>query len=259
MKLFAFTLDLESDYAGNMEEYEVFDDISAIDELLSTLHSLDVKITVFAVGKIIESYPDVIRTFEKYNCEFEAHSYSHDFRKPDSEQEIEKVKAAYFNYFGRYPIGYRAPRGLISDSGIKTLEKHGFLYDSSIFPSYFPNPFKYLFSKKEVHHHAGSNIMEIPFTSVSPFRITLSISYIKLFGTNLFTKVSLPNIICFDSHLHDFIIKNKSFSKLPLIQKICYSRNKFRGIEQCVKFLKHIKQNGYEFCYMSDIYNLHKK
>ncbi len=259
MKLFAFTLDLESDYAGNMDEDEIINDISAIDDLLSALHSLDIKITVFAVGKIIELYPDVIKTFEKYNCEFEAHSYSHDFSKPDSEHEIEKVKAAYFNYFGRYPIGYRAPRGLISPSGINALEKHGFSYDSSVFPSYFPNPFKYLFSPKEVHYHAGTNIMEIPFTSVSPLRLTLSISYIKLFGTNLFTKVSLPDIICFDSHLHDFIIKDKSFSKLPLIQRILYSRNRDRGIEKCLEFLKHIKQNGYEFCYMSDIYNLHKK
>lgn len=259
MKLFAFTLDLESDYAGNINEYEIFYDIAAIDQLLSSLHSLNVKITIFVVGKILELYPDVIKTFEKYNCEFEAHSYSHDFNNPDSEIEIEKAKAAYFNYFGKYPKGYRAPRGLISDSGIKFLEKHGFVYDSSIFPSYFPNPFKYFFSNKKVHYYNNSNIVEIPFTSVSPFRLTLSISYIKLLGVNFFTKLSLPDVICFDSHLHDFIIKEKSFNKLPLVQRVLYSRNKNRGIDQCIKFLEHVKQKGYEFCYMSAIYDLHKK
>ncbi len=258
LKLFAFTLDLESDYAGNMEEYGVINDLAAIDQLLSTLHSLNVKITVFVVGKLIELHPEVINVFEKYNCEFEAHSYSHDFNNPDSEIEIIKSREAYYKYFGKYPRGYRAPRGLISDSGINYLEKQGFLYDSSIFPSYFPDPFKYIFSNKEAHYYNNSKIMEIPLTVVSPLRLTLSISYIKLFGIDLFKKLAPPNFICFDSHLTDFIVNEKSFDKLPAIWKLIYSRNKYKGIELCVNYIEHIKQNGYRFCYMSEIYDFHK-
>ena len=259
LKLFAFTLDLEAEYQGVIDQYEIFKDLPRIEEVLSALNSLDVKITVFTVGKIIESFPEIIKIFEKYDCEFEAHSYSHDFDNPDTEAEIKKAKTAYYNYFKKNPIGYRAPRGKITDSGIKHLERYGFLYDSSIFPSYFPNPFRYLFSNKEIHYYKDSNIMEIPITSVSPFRLTLSISYIKLLGVNFFLKQSLPDVICFDTHLHDFIVKETSFIKLPLIWKLIYSRNKFRGIDLCVKFLEHIKQKGYQFCYMSDIYNLYKK
>lgn len=258
MKLFAFTIDLENEYHGVIDKYEIFKDLNRIEEVISTLHSFDIKITAFIVGKIIESNPEVIKLFKKYDCEFEVHSYSHDLNYPDSETEILRAREAFYNYFKKYPVGYRAPRGKITDSGISYLEKHGFLYDSSIFPSYFPNPLRYLFRNKEIHYYKDSNIMEIPITSVSPFRFTLSISYIKLLGINFFLKQSLPDIICFDTHLHDFIHKETSFNKLPFIWKLIYSRNKFRGSELCVKFIEHVKQQGYQFCYMSDICKLHK-
>ena len=252
-------MDLEADYGGLGEKYAILKDLSKVEDLLSTLHSFGVKVTVFTVAEIFELFPDAIKLFEKYDCEFEAHSYSHNLNSPDSESEIERSKAIFFNYFGRYPIGYRAPRGKISDSGINALKKHGYLYDSSIFPSYFPNPFKYLLCNRDVHYYKNSNILEIPLTSLSPLRLTLSISYIKLLGLGYYSKLSLPDVICFCSHLHDFIISEKSFNKLPPIWKLIYSRNKHNGTDLCLKFLKHVKQKGYSFCYMSEIYYAHKK
>jgi len=226
---------------------------------LSTLSSLGVKITVFTVGEIFELFPDVIKLFGKYNAEFQPHSYTHNFDKPDSEYEIKMAKKAYITYFQKAPEGYRAPRGKISDSGIKLLEEQGFLYDSSIIPSYFPDPIKYLFSKKEVHYYNNSKVMEIPFTSLSPFRITLSVSYIKLLGVNFYKKLSLPNVVCFGAHIHDFIINDDSFDKLPFLWRMIYSRNKHHGTALCMDYLKYVRLKGYEFCYMSDLYNLHKK
>lgn len=258
VKLFAFTIDLEADYDGVVDKYEIFKEGHKIEEVLSALCSLDVKITVFIVGKIFELFPEVIKVFEKYNCEFEAHSYTHNFNNPDSEFEIEKAKTAYFNYFKRYPLGYRAPRGKISESGIMSLQKHGFLYDSSIFPSYFPDPFRYLFRNRNIHYFGNSQIMEIPITSLSPFRLTLSLSFIKLFGLRFYKMLSLPDVICFSSHLHDSIHNERSFQKLPLLQKLIYRRNKFHGVDLCVKFLQHVKKKGYRFCYMSEVYDTYK-
>lgn len=259
MKFFAFTIDLEPDYGGLVDHYEIFKDLNKVEEFLFTLNSFGVKVTVFSVGEIFELFPDVIKIFKRYDCEFEVHSYSHNFNSPDSDSEIKKARTAFFNYFQTSPKGYRAPRGKISAPGIKCLEKYGFLYDSSIIPSYFPNPFKYLFSSREIRYYDNSKIMEIPFTSLSSFRLTLSISYIKLLGLNFYKKLALPDVVCFGSHLHDFIINENSFNKLPLIWKLIYSRNKHRGIDFCVEFLEHIRQKGYKFCYMSDIYNSHKK
>ena len=262
MKQFAFTLDLEAEHAGIVDQYEIFKDPSGIEAFLVAIQSTGAKITVFTVGEAFDRFPDIIKLFEKYDCEFEAHSYSHNINDPDSEDEIQKVKSAYFNYFGKYPIGYRAPQGRISRAGIEALEKNGFLYDSSIFPSYYPNPFKYLFSNRDLHFHEGSGLMEIPLTSITPFRLTLNISYIKLFSLEFFLKLckmfELPDIINFNSHLHDFIVNENSYSKLPPFWKFIFGRNKYSGIDYCVKFLKYIKQEGYQFCYMSEIYDSNK-
>lgn len=263
MKLFAFTLDLEAEHAGIVDQYEIFKDPSHIEYFLSAMRAIGVRITVFTVGEIFELYPDVIKIFKKYDCEFEAHSYSHSVVNSDSEDEIEKSKSAYFQYFGKYPMGYRAPQGRISSSGIKALEKRGFLYDSSVFPSYYPNPFKYLFSERQIHYYEDSNIVEIPITSITPFRLTLSISYIKLFGIDFMIRLcrmfKLPDIICFNSHLHDFIVKESSYNQLPPFWKFVFGRNKYRGLDYCVQFLEYIKEQGYRFCYMSEIYELYKR
>lgn len=263
MKLFAFTLDLEAEHGGLVDQYEIFKEPEKIEEFLSVMYSAGAKITVFTVGEIFKLYPEIIELFRKYNCEFEAHSYSHDLKQPDSEHEIKKVKEAYFNYFSKNPIGYRAPQGRISASGIEALKKHGFLYDSSIFPSYYPNPFKYLFCNRHIHYYDYAHIMEIPITSITPFRLTLSISYIKLLGLNPMIKLcrmfKLPEAICFNSHLHDFIFNEKSYSKLSLFWKLIFARNKYQGIDYCLKFLEFIKKEGYTFCYMSEIYDTYKK
>lgn len=262
-KHFAFTLDLEADHAGPVRQYEIFKEPHKIEQVLSILNSIGVKITIFVVGEIFGRYPDIIKIFEKYDCEFEVHSYSHNVVNPHLEYEIERVKSAYFDYFNRYPTGYRAPLGKISSPAIALLEKHGFLYDSSIFPSYYPNPFRYLFHNRKIHYFNNSNIVEIPLTSITPFRLTLSLSYIKLLGLKFFLKLfqvfDLPDVICFSSHLHDFIISENSYNKLPYFWKFIYSRNKFSGIDFCIKFLKYIKQRDYQFCFMSDIYKLYKQ
>ena len=262
MKLFAFTLDLEADHAGIVDQYEIFKDHARIEEFLSVMQSTGVKITAFTVGDVLERFPEVIKIFEKYDCEFEPHSFSHDINFPDSEEEIERSREAYIRYFGKNPIGYRAPQGRISRSGINALEKYGFLYDSSIFPSYYPNPFKYLFCNRQVHFHNNTNIMEIPITSITPFRLTLNIAYIKLLGIDLSMKLcrtfTLPDVINFNSHLHDFIVKEASYGKLPPFWKFIFGRNKFSGLEYCVRFLEFIKEQGYRFCYMSEIYDTYK-
>lgn len=263
MKLFAFTLDLEPEYGGSVGQHEIFRDHAKIEDLLLTLQSLDVKTTVFTVGKLFEQSPEVIELFERYHCEFEAHSFSHDPTRPDSEFEIQKTKDAFWRYFNRNPIGYRAPEGRITAAGIELLEKHGFLYDSSIFPSYFPNPLRYLFSNRNIHYHKDSNIMEIPFTSITPFRLTLNIAYIKLLGLGLYKRFCqvfrLPEAICFNAHLHDFIVIESSYRKLSPFWKFVYGRNKFRGVEHCVDFLQFMRRKGYRFCFMSELYEAYRK
>ncbi|MDD5617546.1 MAG: polysaccharide deacetylase family protein [Candidatus Omnitrophica bacterium] len=261
-KNFALTLDLEPEHAGLSPNYDIFRDKGKIEEILSLITSLGVKITVFIVGEIFDRRPDIIKIFEKYNCEFEIHSYSHNHANLSDREEIEKAKKMYINYFSKSPKGYRAPCGRISKETIALLEEYGFLYDSSIFPSYYPDPLHYLFCNRNIHYFHNSRIMEIPLTSITPFRLTLSLSYLKLLGLNLYFNLlkifKLPDFICFNTHLHDFIVYEESLRKLPPFWKFVYSRNKLKGIDYSVEFIDFIKTQGYQFCFMSEIYEKYK-
>lgn len=259
MKRFAFTLDLEHDYSGSLtDHYRILQDRASIEAVLSELDGLGVKLTVFCVGQVLEQFPDVVRVFEDYKCEFQVHSYSHNIKEPDSEREIVKAKSAYFAYFGKNPTAYRAPQGRISKEGLKRLEQHGFLYDSSIFPSYFPNPFRYLLCNKHIHRVHHAKLVEIPFTSVTPFRLTLSASYVNLLGfqlyRTLFRLFTTPGDIVYDSHLHNLIFCRESYRQLPFYWRWIYHRNKHDGLGQTVRLLAYMREQGYRFSYMSELY-----
>lgn len=258
-KQFAFTLDLEAAVSGVLErEYTLFESPETIRQLLDLLKEENVKATIFVVGEIFERYPEIVRLFQEYDCEFHCHSYSHNPECPDSEEEIHKVKELFVDYFKREPLGYRAPQGKISDGGIEALTKHDFKFDSSVVPSYYPNPFKYLFKNRAIHWHKGFDLVEIPLTSISPFRLTLSISYIKLLGYGVYKTLwklfRLPRVIVFCSHLHDFFLSNDEMAKLPPFWKMIYSRNHGRGLELLRRVIKDFKAKGYEFVPMSRIY-----
>ncbi len=259
---FAFTLDLESDYASLLPDVRsrILENPARVREVLGALGGEGIRGTAFVVGQVIESYPRIIDAFLEHKWEFELHSYSHDTSKPDAADELAKGRAAFVRRFGREPIGYRAPQGRISREGIARLVDAGFSYDASTFPSYFPNPFRYLAMPRDPHFwevDATRRLLEIPFTSITPFRFTLSTSYIKLLGPGFYRfaarRFGLPGVICFDSHLHDFIVEEDSYRELPPFWRFIYGRNKHRGLEVTTGLLDLVRREGYEFRYLSEV------
>lgn len=259
---FAFTLDLESDYASLLPEvrHRILEQPARVREVLKGLASEDIRGTAFVVGQVIESHPRIIDLFEEYQWEFELHSYSHDTSMPDSAEELAKGSAAFVKRFGREPIGYRAPQGRITRGGIGRLAALGFRYDASVFPSYFPNPFRYLAMRRDPHVWTvdpSTGLLEIPFTSVSPLRLTLSASYMKLLHPTLYRAAlrgfGFPDVICFDSHLHDFVVDADSYRELPPFWRFIYGRNKNQGLAFSIGLLRFLRDQGYEFQYMSQV------
>jgi len=259
---FAFTLDLESDYASLLPAVRnrILDDPEGVRAMLASLATRDIRGTAFVVGQVIENYPRIIDVFEGLGWRFELHSYSHDTSKPDSAEELARGREAFVRRFGREPIGYRAPQGRISREGIARLAGLGFQYDASVFPSYFPNPLKYLAMPRDPHYwevDGSTRLLEIPFTSVSPLRLTLSTSYMKLLHPALYRAAlrafGFPEVICFDSHLHDFIVKDDSYAELPAFWRFVYGRHKHQGVEITIGLLDFLRDRGYEFRYLSDI------
>lgn len=263
-KHLAVTLDLESDHSGLLrDEYHSFGLPDRIEELLTMLDEEGVKLSVFVVGEVLEKFPAVIELFRSHGTEFHGHSYSHDPGQADSAEEVRKCRRAFEEYFNHPPIGYRAPLGKISDQGIENLQKEGFKFDASIFPSYHPNPLKYLFSRKSPHMYGKSSVLEIPNSSLTPFLITFSISYIKLLGFNLYRILmnlgKIPDVLVFGCHLHDYFTTPEMVARLPRFWRFVYSRNRSRGMEYTRRMVRIFKKRGYAFVHMSEVYAAYKK
>lgn len=251
------TLDLEPDhasFASGPEQYSGWE-TSRIKSLLSVLRKYQVPLTIFVVAGSLSKKPEVINLFKKHKAEFHLHSFSHSIKEPDSEKEIKKGKEAFVKFFGKSPLGYRAPVGKISKKGWKKLADKGFYFDASIFPTFWPNP-KNITLPIKPFKLREERIWEIPFSVVSRLRIPLTLSYMKLMGWKIFKiileRCQLLDTLVFGCHLHDFW-RLPAYKNLSPLWKLVYVRNPNRGLYILEQFLKFLRNKNYNFVTMGEL------
>lgn len=258
-KTACITLDLENDWYFEEPGYDHLT-FEYIDEFIELVSGLDVPLSIFAVGRTIERYPEAIdRLDAELDCEFHLHSYSHDVTKSyDFEREVRKGIAAYENHFGHRPVGYRAPQGNITDRELGLLEELGFEFDSSVFPSYRPGVYNNLSAPLAPYIPAGaSSLMEIPPGAFPGIRIPTSHSYFKLVGRPLSSYLSvspLPDVLVYNIHLQD-LYKTDSHDRLSIPKRWIMKRN----LENSERILREnvstLLSRGYQSSTMTDVFN----
>lgn len=262
------TLDLEQDY-GDLLDEPSYEGLEHIPELVNFLKERDIPLTCFVQGSILKTHPTQIKQLSALDIEFELHSYSHPRPKEmDTKLEIERGKEAYRIFFGKDPVGYRSPLGVISDRDYEVLASNGFGFDSSIFPSLRPGAFNNLRKPTKPCFVNNLKIVEFPFTVFSSvIRIPIALSYIKLLGEPylyLLRTFPLPNLIIFGFHLHD-LFELSSSRKIPFqkssfvyksIFKRIYSRGKLNGLRLLDEFISLCLRKGYAFSKVVDIYQV---
>ena len=109
--------------------------------LLARLDRLDVKVTMFILGKFAETFPDVVQKIMDAGHEIAAHGHGHQEiftqTREQFREDIRRNKDHLEQLTGKEVIGFRAPDFSIVKSSIWALEElaeAGFVYDSSIFP-----------------------------------------------------------------------------------------------------------------------------
>ena len=105
-------------------------------KILETLRDEGLKATFFVPGWTAEHHPQRTEMIVAGGHEVAHHSYSHNWIDPDypdkEVEEMERGLEALKRVVGVVPRGYRSPAGESSDSMIRLLHEHGFLYDSSL-------------------------------------------------------------------------------------------------------------------------------
>jgi peptidoglycan/xylan/chitin deacetylase (PgdA/CDA1 family) len=252
------TLDLEEDWSipNAPDRNPTFD---RLDDYIAMVSGLDVPVSVFAVGRTIERHPEVVdRLRTELETEFHVHSYQHDMtRSYDFPTEARASIEAYESFFGEPPAGYRAPQGNIVPEEWVELERAGFEFDASVFPSYRPGVYNNLDAPLTPYvPDVTDDLLEIPFAAVPWLRIPVSMNYLKLLGSPfLWTvkKVPLPDPLVFDSHLQDYW-RTEFHEHLPSPKRRLMTRNIDRAPEMFVDFMRFLDAEGYEFTTMSEVY-----
>jgi len=249
------TLDLENNWEFDGPElgYATFE---YLEEYIDLLDSLDLPLSVFVVGQTLEERPDAIeRLREGLDVEFHLPSYSPDLSgTADLEREVRKGKSAFESFFGRQPEGYRSTQGRIEQSDLQLLEKEGFAFDSSVFPTYRPGVYNNLDSPIEPYRAGG--LYEIPVGVVPRLRIPLSQAYVKAIERpflSMLQRVQLQDVVVYNTHLQDFY-NTRAHEALDHPKKFFYQRNIDNAERVFRRVVETLRQKGFSFVKMTDVY-----
>ena len=257
-KTACITLDLESDWFVD-EPGRTYQTVEYLDAYIELIQSVDVPVTVFVVGRLLEERPDVVDQLDAaLDCAFHLHSYAHDpemsrgFRS-DLREGIE----AFESFFGHRPQGYRAPLGKISAENLVTLDDEGLAFDSSIFPSYRPGAYNNLDAPTHPYRPAGTDgLVEFPIGVLPYVRIPTAQSYLKLGGQAYIRLLELlepPDPLVFLSHLHDFIdTPANEYRSQPM--KAIQQRNLTESASLFQELVQQLTAMGYRFRTIGELY-----
>jgi hypothetical protein len=132
-----------------------------LDRLTILLSKYNIPATFFTTSMYANINKESIKSLSVYH-EIASHSKSHsDFSVSDpldSKSELEKIS-------GKQVFGFRIPRFRKIDKSV--IKAAGYIYDSSINPTYIPGRYNNLFTQRKLYTDTRTNLVVIP-VSVSP-------------------------------------------------------------------------------------------
>jgi len=153
------------------EEFEI--SRKGLLSVLNLLSHYNAKATFFVTTNFAKKYPQLIKNISKdHEIACHGHSHSDDYSNKKFFDKIRLAKKEKEKIIGKKIKGFRAPRFNIKN--IEKLHDLGFVYDSSIHPTWIPGRYMNLFKKRKIYKIG--NIIEIPI-SVLPF-LRLSIFWL---------------------------------------------------------------------------------
>ena len=264
-KLACITLDMEPDYGDPQKKIRLLETPEYYERYISIINKYGVKVTMFTVTSLFEKRGEQFKELaSRIPLEFSVHSHTHDPRRACTEDEVSNAKNAYQEFTGKAPLGYRAPIGNITKDGLGHLMNYGYSYDASVYPSIRPGEFGYFNLHMpnvpfRVTREDGESLVEFPFTAIEKARIVFAMSYAKLFGwmgySTLLNIFGLPDTALFLSHPYDFYFGFIPNNTVTGLERLALARNSKRAFDYFEKVIRHLKNKGYKFVFISELHN----
>ena len=187
-----------------------------VPRVLEFLKQRDLKITFFVVGQdaALEKNQTALRSIAEHGHEIGNHSFNHEpwlhlYSEDELEREIEAAEIAIERATGFQPTGFRGPGFSFSTATLQVLQRRGYQYDASTFPTFLgPVARAYYFMKSGLDRAErakrkqlfgkfsegfrplrpyrwrthGLQLLEIPVTTMPVFKLPIHLSYILFLG-----------------------------------------------------------------------------
>ena len=260
-KRFYLTLDFEEDL-GSAAPSATFYSHKGTPRFIERVLAHDWKITIFVTGQILAEQPELIEPYRAHpdRFSFGLHAYDHRdvFNREAQLSNVERGLKAYADFFGRPPLIYRAPNGMLLRGQLLRLVDNGVLAGSNFFPCWFPGRFDYSHVPRTPFRVEGTDFIEMPFSVTRLPRIPIALSYHQLFGRTLLTQLASfdrPSSIVFDFHLHD-LFPETWYNTIPISRgmKMAYyqASRPGRAIELFERLTADYAGKGYVFADLHD-------
>lgn len=169
--------------------------VEGLNNLLQIFDKYEIKATFFTPAEVAIKHTMLIRKIHKLGHEVACHGLFHEKNEYlgtslEQEQNIKRATDIIRAIINWHPVGFRAPCLRINKATLDILEKSGYLYDSSIVPTFVPGYYGFLFASKKPYRPSTRfitkkglrKIVEIP-VSVNPLvPLPLSAAWMRNLG-----------------------------------------------------------------------------
>ena len=221
---------------------------------LELFSDLNVRGTFFVTGRFAENNRESIIQTASDGHEIANHGYSHKSLLDLSSQEL-KNEIVYsqdiLQKIVKRPIGFRAPYCSFSTEMFSILKKNGYLYDSSIHPTYIP--FRYDNREYPVISFKKDGMLIIPISVTPKFRLPIGWIWLRNFGA----KWSLAGArsllrqgidVVFYAHSWEF----EDISNLKYVSWLKRRKTGSKFAKMIKIFVTSLLDMGYEFITMEE-------
>jgi peptidoglycan/xylan/chitin deacetylase (PgdA/CDA1 family) len=173
MKKILLTFDLEEfdiaeEYGAKLDlATKIHTSYIGMERILALLKKYDAKATIFCTAFYAENAPEQLRRIVADGHEIASHGYYHD-RFETADLLKSRVKLAEIT--GKSIVGFRMARMAAVDN--QAIESAGYLYDSSLNPTWLPGRYNYL-DKPRTTFRVLDKLQVIPASVTPIFRVPL--------------------------------------------------------------------------------------
>jgi len=262
MKYLLLTFDLEEfenvfHQFRSLNKEEIFDlERQSLNNILNILKEKQIKGTFFTTFIFAKRHTNIIKRLIVEGHELASHGYSHNhnYKKLSEVQSLKYLEQSKNKLEKEFKVkikGFRAPQ--MQHPPYIIIKKAGFLYDSSLHPTFLPGYYNNFFKKR--HFHTKDKIIISPVSVTPLLRFPISWIWFRNFGLNyekICSKLCFINTSYINLYFHawDFLDLEKIFSKK--LNKIIVRNSGKVFINKFNKYLDWLNKNKIKSCTISN-------